>query len=74
MKRIRRIIFNAMTVLSLVLCVATVGMWGMSHWIRFHSELTTPWHYYGVISIENGEFEWVLLTEISPFHHCEIFV
>src|SRR5258706_13202500 len=27
MKRLRRIIFNALTVLSLLLCVATAGLW-----------------------------------------------
>ena len=31
MKRLRRIIFNAMTVLSLLLCVATVGLWVRSY-------------------------------------------
>ena len=32
MKRLRRTIFNGLTVLSLVLCVATVGLWVRSYW------------------------------------------
>src|SRR5258706_13153974 len=33
MKRLRRITFNALTALSLVLCLATVGVWVRSYWI-----------------------------------------
>ena len=33
MKRLRRITFNALTALSLVLCLATAGVWVRSHWI-----------------------------------------
>src|SRR5437763_821895 len=32
-RRIGRYILNALTVLSLVLCVATVGMWVRSYWV-----------------------------------------
>jgi hypothetical protein len=31
MKQLRRIIFNGLTVVSLVLCVATSVLWGRSH-------------------------------------------
>ncbi len=32
MKRLRRIIFNALTVLSLLLCAAAMGLWVRSYW------------------------------------------
>jgi hypothetical protein len=34
MKRLRRIIFNALTLLSLLLCVATIVLWGRSYRIQ----------------------------------------
>ncbi len=34
MKRLRRIIFNALTAISLLLCLVTAGMWVRSYFIR----------------------------------------
>jgi len=31
-KRLRRILFNALSVLSLLLCLATAGLWAQSYW------------------------------------------
>src|SRR5437016_451118 len=42
MKRLRRIIFNALTVLSLLLCVATTALWVRSYF--FTDYLTLPSH------------------------------
>jgi hypothetical protein len=33
MKRLRRIIFNGLTAVSLLLCVGTVGQWVRSYWV-----------------------------------------
>jgi hypothetical protein len=33
MKRLRRIIFNGLTMLSLLLCVSTMAMWVRSYWV-----------------------------------------
>lgn len=32
MKRFKKIIYNCLTVISLVVCLATVGMWVRSYW------------------------------------------
>jgi hypothetical protein len=45
MKRLRRIIFNSLTVLSLVLCIAMAGLWVRSYWIedRCYGRRNTYW-------------------------------
>ena len=41
MKRLRRFILNALTVMSAVLCVGGVGLWVRSYWVEDKVERTT---------------------------------
>jgi hypothetical protein len=55
MKRVRRIIFNGLTVLSLLLCLATVGLWVRSYWtpdvlVRHHKWETHSHGYPEIVS------------------------
>src|SRR5256885_2082005 len=44
MRRIGRYILNGLTVLSVVLCVATVALWVRSYWVWDTVSHTKNWH------------------------------
>jgi hypothetical protein len=62
-KRLRRILLNAASVLSLVLCVAAVGLWLRSYWRT--DRWRTDWHgsRYVVLAANRGTFylTWTLV-------------
>jgi hypothetical protein len=46
-RRLARVLLNALTVLSLILCVSTVVFWVRSYWVAdlVHLRKTDRWHY-----------------------------
>ena len=58
MKQLRKIIFNALTVLSLLLFMATVWMWmrsyGVADTVSFTMRQNKAYRYYGVVSCLGG--------------------
>ena len=64
MKRLGRIIFNSLTVLSLVLCVAMAGLWVRSYWrwdltwwgYNRHRPFYVLWAYRGQVRAGEGIF------------------
>ena len=69
MKRAQRIIFNSMTVLSLMMCIATVGVWVRSYWVcdgvswRYIPQDMSYGEWAGLVSSRGG-----LMFESSYWH------
>jgi hypothetical protein len=61
MKRLRRNIFDALTALSLLLCMATAGLWVRSFWRSLQVEYTNDWRIIE-LSISRGELNWDVWT------------
>ena len=59
LRRLRRIIFNAMSVVSLLMCLATVVLWVRCHYV------TEVW-VVGYTRLINSEGEDTIMFEISP--------
>src|SRR4030081_2085329 len=58
-KRLRRIIVNVLSVLSLVLCVAAVGLWVRSYSAHEQVSLVYPWREY---VLHNSRGRLILFT------------
>ena len=62
MKRPLRIMFNALTVLSLLLCFATIALWARSYWQAQFIGYLCPGGWVGVLSmggllrVEHGNY------------------
>jgi hypothetical protein len=69
MKRLMRMIFDALTFLSLLLCMATVGLWVRSHKLQdsFNWEFTTTTSLYN-LELISGDGDLVLKT------HREVYL
>jgi hypothetical protein len=65
-KRLRRIIFNWLTVVSLLLCVMTIFFWMRSYWISDCLGANRKWH---SILFETGGGQF-LFQHTSPIHGC----